>query len=497
MTSQEYWRQREAAQRKRNIADEAEYQRELRRIYAGMMDNIQKEIDSFYARYAAKEGITLAEAKRRAAQLDIDAYARKAKKYVKERDFSDTANEEMRLYNLTMKVNRLELLKANIGLELVGGFDELQKYFDRTLTDRTMEEFRRQAGILGKSVQNNQKYAHAIVNASFHNAKFSDRIWMHQDLLRAEIGKQLQIGLIQGRSSRELARAIRDKFNASRSDAERLMTTELRRVQTEAARQSYERNGNEDYTFLVTNPKGPCSVCAALDGKHFKVADMEIGVNAPPMHPRCHCATAPYWDQEEFDRWLDEENRKMHDRMEQGVSWEQEKKAARKVESSGKYGIIKTKRKPQAKISPDGMHILNPMDAQRYKRMKSKLAEQGCPVVAASGDDAQFLLALGAEAISDEYGILHLGDVPSASAFFEEIIHFSQLKKYGVLSSDDYIERAAREVAANRKLIRNGKAYGFTKEDFEEISTNLNYWEADFRKRAGVPYDEGDRKREI
>ena len=68
---------------------------------------------------------------------------------MKEKDFSDVANEEMRLYNATMKINRLEMLKANIGLELVDGFNELQKYFDRILTKRTLDEFERQAGILG------------------------------------------------------------------------------------------------------------------------------------------------------------------------------------------------------------------------------------------------------------------------------------------------------------------------------------------------------------
>lgn len=291
MTSREYWQEREAEQLKKNIQDEARYNQELHRIYADMLDNIQKEIDSFYAKYASKEGITLAEAKRRAAQLDIDAYARKAKRYVKEKNFSDQANEEMRLYNLTMKVNRLELLKANLGLELVGGFDELQRYFDQTLTDRTLAEFRRQAGILGDSVQNNAQAAHAIVNASFHNATFSDRIWMYQDLLRNELDKQLQMGLIQGKGSRELARNLRKRFDVSQSDAERLMTTELRRVQTEVAKQSYERNGNEEYEFLATNPKGPCPICKALDGKYFPVKDMMPGKNAPPMHPRCRGGT--------------------------------------------------------------------------------------------------------------------------------------------------------------------------------------------------------------
>ena len=143
MNSQEYWKKRETEAKKHNIQDEEEYNRQIQEIYENMLDQINKEINGFYARYAKKEKITMAEAKRRADQLDIKAYERKAKKYVVTKDFSDQANEEMRIYNLTMKVNRLELLKANIGLEMVSGFDEMQKYFDKKLSERTIEEFRR------------------------------------------------------------------------------------------------------------------------------------------------------------------------------------------------------------------------------------------------------------------------------------------------------------------------------------------------------------------
>ena len=59
----------------------------------------------------------------------------------------------------------MEMLKANIGLELVDGFDGLQKYFDQILTEKTLNEFERMAGILGGTFRNNAKYAHAIVNA--------------------------------------------------------------------------------------------------------------------------------------------------------------------------------------------------------------------------------------------------------------------------------------------------------------------------------------------
>ena len=174
-TNSDYWKKREQENRNRNIRSEAEYAKEIRKTYEFAMDQIQREIDSFYAKYAEKEGITIAQAKKRASKLDMEEYSRKAKKYVKEKNFSKQANDEMRLYNLTMKVNRLELLKANIGLELVTCFDELQRFYEQTLTDRTMDEFTRQAGILGSTVPDNAAVlAATIVNELFQVFGFQE-----------------------------------------------------------------------------------------------------------------------------------------------------------------------------------------------------------------------------------------------------------------------------------------------------------------------------------
>lgn len=304
MASQEYWKNRETEAKKHNIQEEVEYNRKIKEIYANMMDEINKEINGFYTKYAAKEGITMAEAKKRVSKLDIAAYERKAKKYVETKDFSDRANEEMRIYNLTMKVNRLELLKANIGLEMVSGFDEMQKYFDKKLTYRTLKEFQRQAGILGKSVLKNEKYAHAIVNASFKNATYSDRIWMYQGMLKAELEGLLASGLIRGQNPKKLAKHLEKRFGVSAYNAQRLMTTELARVQTEAQKQSFIRNGFDEYVYVACTKGDVCPICKGLDDKHFKVDDMMPGENAPPMHPGCHCSVAAYMDDELYEEWI-------------------------------------------------------------------------------------------------------------------------------------------------------------------------------------------------
>lgn len=285
MTSQEYWKKREESNYRKNVKKEKEYRKHIEEIYKDMLSEIQKEIDGFYARYARKEGINIADAKKKVSKVDIEAYERKAKKYVKEKNFSEQANAEMRLYNLTMRVNRLEFLMANIGLELVAGFNEMDQYFGEILDDKARAELERQAGILGMTVRNAPKKAEAIVNSSFYNATFSQRIWLYQDMLRNELESLLENGILQGHNPRRLAVHLRKRFGVSQFNAERLMITELARVQTEAQKQSFERNGFDEYIFLALGTA--CPICKKLNEKHFKVAKMMPGTNAPPIHPLC------------------------------------------------------------------------------------------------------------------------------------------------------------------------------------------------------------------
>lgn len=306
--SRNYWQDREKLQRELYMKEEAQQQKEIERIYQDMYRWAEDEINRFYGKYADAEGIDITEAKKRVTQAEIEEYERLAKQYVKDKDFSPRANAEMRLYNATMKINRLEMLKARIGLHLVDGINTLDEYYEKEITDRTRDEIERQAGILGEtvSVADTTKRAENIVNASFFNATYSERIWSHQDRLRSMISVELQKGLIAGVGSREMARRIKKEFDVSMSDAHRLMVTELRRIQTDVAMDSYKRSGVERYVYMAVNPRA-CPICKALNGKDYPVEGAEIANEEhplPPMHPNCHCTTAPYVDEDEYNAWL-------------------------------------------------------------------------------------------------------------------------------------------------------------------------------------------------
>lgn len=67
-------------------------------------------------------------------------------------------------------------------------------------------------------------------------------------------------------------------------------------------RDSLQRNGFKEYEFIAN--RGCCAACAALNGKHFPISKLKIGVTAPPMHDGCRCSIAAYEDDADYEAWL-------------------------------------------------------------------------------------------------------------------------------------------------------------------------------------------------
>ncbi|MCT3114465.1 phage head morphogenesis protein, partial [Lactococcus lactis] len=169
MRTPDYWIKREQAWQEQQIKDDTKRMKQIMNKLFEAQEAIQKEINANWHNFANGQGISISEATKRADKMDVKAFANKAKKYVEEKDFSHQANQVLKLYNLTMRVNRLELLKANIGLELIAVFDDLDKYFSKNLTGAALTEFERQAGILGLSVPKKgyNSLVESVLNGSY------------------------------------------------------------------------------------------------------------------------------------------------------------------------------------------------------------------------------------------------------------------------------------------------------------------------------------------
>lgn len=263
----------------------------LAQIYQESFNRMQKEIDSFYMRYAASEGLTRTEARKRASEMDVTKFADKAAKAVREKDFTHETNEWLRVYNLKMKVSRLELLKAELALEIQNLTAEVNEVFDKARTDEYLNEYKRQAGILGISSSGAKDRMQSILDADFYGQSFSKRVWgglgLRSTLQRDIFGSLNRIFTDMMGYKQEMKRLAK-KYGTSEQNAKRLLKTEIARINADTQLAMLRDNG---FTHLIyVAEPGACDFCGPLDKVAVPIDKVEKGVNFYPMHPNCRCS---------------------------------------------------------------------------------------------------------------------------------------------------------------------------------------------------------------
>lgn len=312
MADNSYWSKRLKQELLAKQASEADVDQAMSALYRVHQTNIEKEIQAFYQRYADDEGVSITEAKKRADKVDVQAFADKAKRYVEEKDFSPQANAELKLYNLKMRVSRAELLQYNMDLELLALGEGERQLTEKFLKAGFADEVKSQSGILGEYIKNPktvERSMEAVLNVPFEGVTWSERIWERQQALRQVVARTAHETLVRGRNAMAMIPELRREFGVSKSAAKRLAVTEVARVQSEAQKISMTANGFDEYEYIA-EPTA-CPICAKLDGNIYKVAEMEPGKNCAPMHPHCHCSTAPHMDRDKtwdkIDKILNDE----------------------------------------------------------------------------------------------------------------------------------------------------------------------------------------------
>src|SRR5699024_8327099 len=145
-------RRQELKHIEQSLKDDRKMKREMAKVYRNSSENIQRHIDEDIMRFADKENVSMAEAKKIISKTDVEAFQSTAKKYVEDKDFSTKANKELRRFNVTMRTNRLELLQARINLDTVMLAWEEEQLTAKYITEEVIKERIRQSGILGMTV---------------------------------------------------------------------------------------------------------------------------------------------------------------------------------------------------------------------------------------------------------------------------------------------------------------------------------------------------------
>ena len=292
-------RRQELKHIEQSLKDDRKMKRELAKVYRNSAEDIQRHIDADIMRFADKENVSMAQAKKIISKTDVEKFQSTAKRYVEEGKFGPKPNKELRRFNVTMRTNRLELLQARINLDTVMLAWEEEQLTAKYITEEVIKEHIRQAGILGMTVPSStqlETLAKAVLLSDVSGATFSDRIWANQNELRNNINQTIERALIRGEHPRKAAasikRLVREEYGMKKRAADRIAVTEVARAQGISQIESFKDAGVDKYIWIAENQ--PCPDCEELDGQIFGLDEYEAFKTAIPKHPNCLCSLAAY-----------------------------------------------------------------------------------------------------------------------------------------------------------------------------------------------------------
>ena len=124
-----------------------------------------------------------------------------------------------------------------------------------------------------------------IISKKIKGKNYSDRIWSNKN----KVAKQIRIEVdkfLNGKTDiNSISGIISNKFDVNWNNSNRLVRTEIAKVQTQANEYWSKEHGIKKQLFSATLDGKTSKICQSLDGKVFNYDDSNKPI--PPLHPNC------------------------------------------------------------------------------------------------------------------------------------------------------------------------------------------------------------------
>ena len=294
-----YWRKRAIELAEKQKREDDDLCLRFHREYERILHELDKEISIFYARYAANESVSMADARRLLRDAELEDFRMSLDEF-RDKALAGGFDKELEEVYLRSRISRLQALQTQVELRMMELFgsqrDVLRDHLQERYTDtyyRTVYAVSQQVDVASTFARIDPQTVEKILAVPWLGSEFSSRIWADKDKLTRELMQTLSRGFVRGDSLDRMTKEFAKRMGMSESRAAVLIHTESAHIAAEATEQGYRETGVKSYRFEAALDLKTCAVCGALDQREFPLAEHETGVNYPPLHPRCRCTTVP------------------------------------------------------------------------------------------------------------------------------------------------------------------------------------------------------------
>lgn len=306
MENSEYWAKRFKTLEERSNVEAQKCISESMKLIDNAVVQIDKDITYWLKRFADNNNMTLAEAKKAITNKELKELGWDVEEYIR-KGYANSylGNWDKELENASAKyhITRLDAIKMQMVLFCDKAFADITENVTKTLSNvyndvyyRTAFEVQKGIGVGFSFAQVDEKKLKTILEKPWASdgSNFSDRIWgTYRPKLTNKLQQALTDWCVRGTDPKKLARQLSYESGMAQSACNTLIRTETAQICTRAEMDSYDELGVEKYRVLETLDGKTCDMCAGMDSKIFNRNEFEIGITAPPFHPRCRGTTIP------------------------------------------------------------------------------------------------------------------------------------------------------------------------------------------------------------
>ena len=146
------------------------------------------------------------------------------------------------------------------------------------------------------------------------------------------------------------------------------------------------------------------------------------------------------------------------------------------VDKNEKYGIMNVRSEAMYRKARAG--YIEPMPKKQLHKIEKAFKARGGLIQYGEETDA-YLKSKNAEAITYNDKTILLKQNPGRASVFEELIHATQYRNGE--NDGSYVSRLNCEIEAQKKLLRNSKAYKLTEAEVEQTKIALQQYESELK----------------
>lgn len=311
-----YWQERQHKREAKAYSKILDVEKEYKEALERSKININKQISHIGTTYMKDNQLSYAEAMRQLKGAEYKVWRKELHEYMQEwkkleKEAPLEAKKlwlEIETLSARSRISHLDTIRAQIDIELSKVSTEAVESTRKALYGVYGDTYKEVVGDLGVKSMFSNKMAKAVIDRPWSGANYSSRLWGNSERLARVLKQEVTTGMIQGINLKTMGKRISDKIEgAKKNDVERLLRTEVNYTLNQATLDGYKDAKVEKYEFDATLDSRTSQICAELNGEVFEVNKAAVGVNYPPMHPRCRSTTSPIIDYEVLGKRLREE----------------------------------------------------------------------------------------------------------------------------------------------------------------------------------------------